>query len=157
MSDVFSKEVRSRMMSKIRGTNTKLEIAVRKYLFSCGLRYRKNDKRFPGHPDIILPKYKTAIFINGCFWHMHEGCKKAVLPKSNTEFWLSKLERNRERDALNTALLKQSGWNVIRVWECELGKKTITDRLTRLLEEIKQAPEKPNNLIKDIRKINKTT
>lgn len=122
MADNHSKEIRSKNMSHIRSTNTKPEEIVRKYLFSKGLRYRKNDKRYPGHPDIVLPKYKTCVFVNGCFWHQHLGCKYAVLPASNQDYWLPKLKRNIERDAENLRLLESDGWHVVIVWECELKK-----------------------------------
>ena len=98
MMDVHSKETRSYNMSRIRSKNTKPEEIVRKHLFSLGFRYRKNDKRYPGTPDIVLPKYKTVIFINGCFWHGHSGCKYFVVPKSNTEFWQNKIAANIARD-----------------------------------------------------------
>lgn len=136
MADNHSKEVRSRNMSHIRSTNTKPEEIVRKYLFSRGLRYRKNDKRYPGHPDIVLPKYKTCVFVNGCFWHQHPGCKYAVLPASNQDYWLPKLRRNTERDAVNIRLLKSEGWQVITVWECELKNHVIDDTLINLYESI---------------------
>ena len=136
MSDVHSKEQRSYNMSRIRSKDTKPESIVRKFLFSKGLRYRKNDKRYAGKPDIILPKYNTAVFIHGCFWHKHIGCKYFVPPKSNTDFWESKLENNRIRDENNITQLENSGWHIIVVWECEL-KKTVRDkRLERLYEEI---------------------
>ena len=122
MVDKFSKETRSYVMSRIRGKDTKPEVLVRKYLFSRGLRFRKNDKRYPGRPDIVLPKYKTAVFVHGCFWHLHEGCKYAVMPKSNVDYWEKKLYGNRERDARNQAELKAMGWTVLTVWECELKK-----------------------------------
>jgi len=137
MADNHTPEARSFNMSRIRSRDTAPEEAVRKYLFSMGFRYRKNDRRYPGKPDIVLPKYKTVIFINGCFWHMHEGCRYAVLPKSNTEFWTPKLRKNRERDARNTSMLKAMGWKVITVWECELRKKVFNDRMDKLLLEIK--------------------
>ena len=98
MADNHSKEVRSYNMSRIRSKDTKPEEVVRKYLFSKGLRYRKNDKRYPGCPDIVLPKYKTVIFINGCFWHMHDNCSGFVMPKSNLEYWIPKLTRNKKRE-----------------------------------------------------------
>lgn len=107
-------------MAAIRGKDTKPEMIVRKYLFSRGLRFRVQVRKLPGTPDLVLPKYKTAIFVNGCFWHGHEGCKYFRLPKSNVEFWKEKIERNIERDRESMQALLDLGWNVIRVWECEL-------------------------------------
>jgi DNA mismatch endonuclease (patch repair protein) len=138
MADNHSKEIRSYNMSRIRSQNTKPEEIVRKYLFSKGLRYRKNDKRYSGHPDIVLPKYKTVVFINGCFWHMHEGCPKFVLPKSNVDYWLPKLMYNKQRDTQNIQLLESKGWKVITVWECELKKSAQKQRLASLYAEITQ-------------------
>ena len=113
---------------------------VRSFLFSKGLRFRKNDKRYPGHPDVVLPKYRTMVFINGCFWHMHENCQKATrVPKSNVEFWSAKLLRNHERDVRQHAELETMGWKVIVVWECELAKKVREERLERLYREIVEA------------------
>lgn len=109
-------------MSRIRDKDTSIEVKVRKYLFSKGYRFRKNDKRFPGKPDIVLPKYKTVIFIQGCFWHQHPGCKRATMPKSRTDYWLNKLSHNVEKDRQNTATLSSNGWNVITIWECEINK-----------------------------------
>lgn len=123
MADVFSKDKRSEIMSKISGKETKPEIKVRKYLFAKGFRYRKNDKRFPGKPDIILPKYKTAIFVHGCFWHGHEDCKASALPKTNREFWRNKIDGNIERDKRNQGMLIQLGWKVITVWQCQIKSK----------------------------------
>lgn len=123
MADIKSKEDRSRNMAAIKGKDTKPEIVVRKYLFSRGLRYRLHDKKLPGSPDIVLKKYKTVIFIDGCFWHGHEGCKYFRLPKTNVEFWKGKIERNIERDKESMHVLLDSGWKVIRVWECELRNK----------------------------------
>lgn len=120
--DNHSKEVRSYNMSKIRSTGTKPEEMVRKYLFSKGLRYRKNVKALPGKPDIVLPKYKTIVFVNGCFWHGHNGCKYFVMPKSNTEYWESKINSNIDRDQRTYDSLSALGWNVLVVWECELKK-----------------------------------
>lgn len=136
MSDVFSPEKRSQIMAKIRSKNTKIELLVRKWLFSSGYRFRVNDKRYPGTPDIVLPKYKTALFIHGCFWHQHEGCKKSHIPKSNIEYWTNKLNKNVERDKIKINQLNEMGWKVIIIWECEL----ISDphsRLTHLLQEIR--------------------
>lgn len=137
--DVHSKEVRSYNMSCIKGKGTKPEEMVRKYLFSQGFRYRKNDKRLPGTPDIVLPKYKTVIFVNGCFWHGHEGCKYFVWPKNNAEFWKAKILQNIERDKRDFERLENAGWKVIVVWECEL-KKTFknNNRLLSLVKEIEQ-------------------
>lgn len=135
--DVHTKEVRSYNMSKIKGQNTKPEEIVRKYLFSQGFRYRKNDKRLPGSPDIVLPKYKTVIFVNGCFWHKHEGCKYFVWPKSNTEFWENKIETNVIRDKKKKLELEKSGWKVITIWECELKKEKIENTLSALCDSIK--------------------
>lgn len=118
--DKLSAEQRHKNMAAIHSANTKPEIIVRKYLFSHGFRYRLNHKRLPGHPDIVLRKYRTCIFINGCFWHGHEGCKCFRIPKSNVEFWTAKIERNRERDIRVQKELAEMGWHSITVWECEL-------------------------------------
>ncbi|KAA8825889.1 DNA mismatch endonuclease Vsr [Bifidobacterium reuteri] len=132
----YARGTRSYTMSHIRGKDTSIEVAVRSYLFRRGLRFRKNDKRYPGHPDVVLPKYHTIVFINGCFWHAHKNCPKYSMPKSNVEFWTAKLTRNRERDARQHAELEAAGWRVIVVWECELGKATREERLARLYEQI---------------------
>ena len=134
--DVHDQKTRSYNMSRVKGKDTKPEEIVRKYLFSQGFRYRKNDKRLPGKPDIVLPKYKTVIFVNGCFWHKHEGCKYFVWPKSNSEFWKEKIESNIVRDKKQYEELKNAGWHVIIVWECELKKKQRMDTLERLVTEI---------------------
>lgn len=123
-------------MSRIKGKDTKPEELVRKFLFSKGLRYRKNDKRLPGCPDIVLPKYHTVIFINGCFWHMHIGCKYFSWPKTNEEFWREKITKNVNRDRENIDLLIKDKWNVITVWTCELKPKNREQRLNSLLDEI---------------------
>ncbi len=122
MSDLISAEHRSWNMSRIRGKDTKIEVEVRQYLFSQGFRFRKNDKRYPGKPDIVLPRYNTVIFINGCFWHQHNGCKNATIPKTRTNFWQEKLNKNVEKDKKNIDDLHKLGWNVITLWECELEK-----------------------------------
>lgn len=132
--DVHSKEIRSFYMSRIRGKNTKPEEVVAKYLFSQGFRYRRNVEKLPGTPDIVMKKYKTVIFINGCFWHAHEGCKYFVLPDNNKEFWEKKLFRNRERDFEKKIQLEKFGWKVITIWECELRK----DKIEETLENLKQ-------------------
>ena len=135
MADVHTPEKRSYNMSQIRNKDTKPEEIVRKYLFSQGFRYRKNDKRLPGTPDIVLPKYRTVIFVNGCFWHGHEGCRYFVWPKSNTEFWKKKINANIHRDAVKHEQLEALGWRVIIVWECEL-KKDKEIALSNLKSEI---------------------
>ena len=132
MVDKVSKETRSYNMSQIKGKDTKPEIIVRKYLFSKGFRFRKNDKRYPGSPDIVLPKHNTIVFVHGCFWHLHDGCKYATMPKSNVDFWKKKLYGNKERDKRNQKLLEEMGWTVITVWECQLKK----DKQEQTLEEL---------------------
>lgn len=124
-------------MSCIKGKNTNPEEIVRKYLFSQGFRYRKNDKRLPGTPDIVLPKYKTVVFVNGCFWHGHEGCRYYVVPKTRTDFWLNKINNNIERDRRKNVELEKLGWKVITVWECELKSKRINESLYSLIDKIK--------------------
>lgn len=136
MADVHSPKVRSYNMSQIRGKDTKPEELVRKYLFSQGFRYRKNDSRLPGKPDIVLPKYRTVIFINGCFWHKHEGCRFFVWPKNNADFWRKKILSNVERDQRNYAELQQLGWNIIVVWECELKKELLLKTLNKIVQGI---------------------
>lgn len=118
--DKLTKEQRHRCMASIHGKNTKPELLVRKFLFSRGFRYRLNHPRLPGHPDIVMRKYRTAIFVNGCFWHGHTGCRYFVLPKSNTAFWEAKIVRNRERDKEEQQRLAAMGWHCITVWECQL-------------------------------------
>lgn len=134
--DVHDKATRSYNMSRIKGKNTKPEEIVRKYLFSKGFRYRKNDKRLPGSPDIVLPKYKTVIFVNGCFWHGHEGCRYFVWPKSNPEFWEKKINDNIARDKAKKELLESSGWNVLVVWECQLKQKFRAGTLNEIVETL---------------------
>ena len=136
MADIHSKETRSYNMSRIKGKDTKPEVIVRKFLFSRGLRFRKNDKRYPGHPDIVLPKYSTIIFVHGCFWHLHENCRYAVMPSSNTDYWKNKLIGNRNRDKHNEELLISMGWKVIVVWECELKKDKREQTLYNLYDQI---------------------
>lgn len=137
MADNHSRETRSMNMSHIRSKNTKPEETVRKHLFSRGFRYRKNVRALPGCPDIVLPKYKTVIFVNGCFWHMH-NCPRFVWPSSNQDYWVPKIKANIERDARNYAELRRMGWKVIVVWECELKKQTAEIRLNRLADEIEE-------------------
>ena len=134
--DKITPEHRSWNMGRIRGKDTSIEISVRKYLFSRGLRYRKNDKRFPGKPDIVLPKYKVVIFINGCFWHFHKDCKFARLPKTNTDYWQKKLSKNTENDELHNEQLVSMGWYPITLWECELKKdfQNVMEQTIRLIK-----------------------
>ena len=136
MADVHTPEQRSSNMSRIRGKDTKPEELVRKYLFSQGFRYRKNDARLPGKPDIVLPKYKTVIFVNGCFWHAHEGCKYSVWPKNNADFWKKKIESNVARDEKNYQLLKNLGWNVLIIWECELKKDSFSKTMSFVEQQL---------------------
>jgi len=136
--DNLSIQERSIMMSKIRSNNTKPEILLRKALFAQGLRYRINDKKLQGKPDIVFPKYKTVIFVHGCFWHNHKGCKRAHLPKSNIEYWKNKIKTNEERDLKNQEVLKNLGWNVTVIWECELNtKEKIEQAIKKLTENFK--------------------
>lgn len=136
MADNHSTDQRSRNMSRIRSINTTPEVMLRKFLFSRGLRFRNNDSRYLGKPDIVLPMYRTVIFVNGCFWHRHENCKFSHLPKSNTEYWLPKLENNARRDNNNYRLLEEDGWNVIVVWECELRKDKAEDTFSSIYARI---------------------
>ena len=137
--DKVSPEQRSYTMSLIHGKDTKPEILVRRYLFNRGLRFRKNDKRLPGHPDIVFPKYKTVVFVHGCFWHGHEGCKYFVMPKSNVEFWQNKIQTNIARDAVVKDKLEEHGWMVLVVWECEIKTKTRDRVLSDLYNRITSA------------------
>lgn len=140
MSDSITQEHRSWNMSRIRSNNTKIEVAVRKYLFANGFRFRKNDKRYPGKPDVVLPKYHTCIFVNGCFWHHHEGCRYAANPKSNIEYWQAKMQHNIENDKRDKALLEQAGWKVIILWECEL-KQHFENCMSALIQELTENKE----------------
>ena len=133
--DSMTPEHRSWNMAQIKGKDTKIEVKVRQYLFSKGFRFRKNDKRFPGKPDVVLPKYKTVIFVNGCFWHMHEGCKQGRLPKSNVDYWREKLAKNVENDKKHTEQILGMGWTPITIWECEL-KKNFEDTMDKIILEI---------------------
>lgn len=142
MTDVMTPEERSRCMAAIRGKDTKPEMIVRRYLFSRGLRYRVQVRKLPGTPDIVLPKYKTAIFVNGCFWHGHEGCKHFRLPKSRTEFWRDKIYSNIGRDMRTDVELRLAGWRVIRVWECEVRAVSGREAFLRQLYDNIVAPER---------------
>ena len=156
MSDTLSQTQRSYNMSRIRGKNTKPEILVRKGLHARGFRFRLHNKKLPGSPDIVLPKYGVAIMVNGCFWHGHKGCRYATKPKTNIEFWEAKIARNRHRDEVTTAHLEALGWTVITVWECELrGKLESNTRFDKLADEIRFVGE--NKIQQDARRLRSKT
>lgn len=134
--DVHNKTTRSYNMSRIKAKDTKPEILVRKFLFSHGFRYRIHVKNLIGKPDIVLAKYVTIIFIHGCFWHAHEGCKYYAVPKTNTAFWINKLQGNKQRDDENFSKLALSGWKIITIFECELKAETLNQTLSNLLDEL---------------------
>lgn len=136
MADTVSKEKRSEIMSHVTGKETKPEIIVRKYLFAHGLRYRKNVKRLPGTPDIVFPKYKTVVFVNGCFWHGHSGCKYSHLPSTNVDYWEKKIADNLERDERKKRELKELGYRVHIVWQCQLKAEVKDENLKKLKDEI---------------------
>lgn len=136
MADVHSKETRSYNMSKIKGKDTKPEMLVRKFLFANGFRYRLHDKKLPGKPDIVLPKYKTLIFVNGCFWHGHQDCKYFVIPKTRTEWWLNKINTTIANDKKVVESLRNDGWKTIVIWECELKKEKSENTLSELIKKI---------------------
>jgi len=137
MTDVHDIETRSFNMSMIKGRNTKPEILVRKFLHKNGFRFRLNYSKLPGKPDIVLPKHKTVIFINGCFWHGHEGCKYFVIPKTRTEWWTNKINDTKERDKVKSNKLKELGWNILVIWECELKPGNLENSLNNLLLKLK--------------------
>ena len=133
MADVFSPEKRSEVMSKIRSKNTRPEERVRKWLFKKGFRYRKNVTALPGKPDVVLARYKAVVFVHGCFWHGHDGCKYYRVPKTRAEWWLAKINHNRKRDEEVQAILRACGWKVFVLWECELRRAAEVDvRLEKL-------------------------
>lgn len=136
--DNHTPETRSYNMSCIRSAGNKPEEIVCKYLFHKKFRYRKNVRRLPGCPDIVLSKYKTVIFINGCFWHQHEGCSDFVWPKSNISYWKEKLDKNKQRDSRNQEILRKEGWQVLVIWECELKKSRRELTLNQLWHRLKQ-------------------
>ena len=141
MADIFSKKTRSKIMSCIRGKDTKCELVVRRLLHRLGFRFRLHRTDLPGSPDVVLPKYRTVVFVHGCFWHGH-SCRDGKSPKSNQPYWLPKLRRNRERDVKNRASLRRLGWSVLTVWECEvkhLGK--LERRLMRHLMRLSRRQE----------------
>lgn len=136
MADVHTPEQRSFNMSRIRSGNTKPEMLVRRFLHANGFRYKLHDKKLPGKPDIVLPKYRTVIFVHGCFWHGHSNCKYFVVPKTRTEWWTEKINGNIANDEKALMTLKKEGWRVINVWECELKIEKIEKRLRKLLEKL---------------------
>lgn len=135
MADVVSKAVRSRMMSGIRGKNTKPEVEVRRFLHGRGLRFRLHDRTLPGRPDIVLPRWGTVVLVHGCFWHQHKGCRFAYMPASNTNFWREKLGGNVNRDRRNAAALRALGWRVLHVWECETKSDRKLESLARRIRD----------------------
>ena len=142
MADIVDEATRSRMMSGIKGKDTKPEIAIRKMLHAAGFRYRLHDKRLPGKPDLVLPKYCTAIFVHGCFWHGHENCSLFRLPGSRQEFWSDKIGGNMKRDASHAHALLESGWDVVTVWECAIRGRLKLDHtdLSATLEQFIKRP-----------------
>lgn len=142
MADTMTPEQRHMTMSHIHSKDTKPEIVIRQTLFTLGYRYRLNVKNLPGSPDLVLHKYRTAIFVNGCFWHGHKGCSKYVMPKSNVGFWTEKIYRNQERDLVNIQRLESLAWNVITIWECELSKSRIDETIVRIVNELTANKEK---------------
>lgn len=136
MADIVSQEQRHFIMSQVHSTSTKPEMKLRKSLWSRGFRYRVNVKRLPGTPDIVLSKYRTVIFVHGCFWHGHKGCKHYTVPKTNVDFWAAKIARNQERDQEVWRQLEAKGWYVIIVWECELKKNLFEETICRVEKEI---------------------
>ena len=138
MADVFSKKKRSEIMSRIKGKNTKPELIVRSFLFSTGYRYRLHAKNLPGKPDIVLKKYKTIIFVNGCFWHGHTNCKYAQIPKTRTNYWTTKISNNKRKDIKAAKSLRKLGWNIITIWECQLKPKKSSNTLRALEKSLRQ-------------------
>jgi len=136
MTDVHDKATRSFNMSRIRSKDTKPEMIVRRFLFRKGYRFRLHDKKLPGTPDLVLRKYKTVIFINGCFWHGHEACKYYVVPKTRTEWWLKKINRNKQLDSENIKKLTASGWKVITIFECELKDGKTEKTLNHIIRQL---------------------
>lgn len=136
MADVHNKATRSYNMSQIKGKNTKPEMLVRKFLHARGFRYKLHDKTLPGKPDLVLPKYKTVIFVNGCFWHAHAGCRDYVVPKTRTEWWLKKINGNIANDLKAEKALKEEGWIIITLWECELKPAQLQTTLSSLLAHL---------------------
>ena len=141
MADVHTTDQRHRNMAAIHSASTKPELKLRHALWLLGFRYRVNDKHLPGRPDIVLPKYRTVIFVHGCFWHGHKDCKYYTVPKTNTDFWVAKVASNQERDQEVWRKLEAKGWNVIIVWECQLKKGVLEDTVNRIADEIRHNGE----------------
>ena len=137
--DTLTARKRSLLMAKVKTKNTRPEMTIRSLLHARGFRFRNNVKKLPGSPDIVLAKYKTVIFVHGCFWHQHEGCRKSRRPTTRVEFWNDKLDKNIERDIDKEKLLESSGWKVLTVWECEISKKRVDDTIRKLTDEIHAA------------------
>jgi DNA mismatch endonuclease (patch repair protein) len=136
MADIFSKEKRSEIMSRIRGKHTGPELVVRRALFAQGFRFRVHVKELPGKPDIVLPKYNSVVIVDGCFWHGHRKCKLFKMPKTRVTFWRQKIEGNRARDLKNQRKLRTLGWKVIRVWECQLSARRYQKTIERIIEKL---------------------
>ena len=136
MGDVHDKETRSYNMSQIKGKDTKPELLVRKFLFAQGFRYKLHDKTLPGKPDMVLPKYRTVIFVHGCFWHGHQNCKYFTIPKTRTQWWMDKINRNKANDEKAIKALKKDGWKVVVVWECGLKPAMVEKTLASLVRKI---------------------
>lgn len=152
MPDVLTPDQRHRNMAAIHSSSTKPEVKLRHELWRKGFRYRKNDKRLPGKPDIVLPKYRTAVFVHGCFWHGHKDCPSASIPKTNTSFWSAKIARNQERDQEVWRQLEAKGWFVIIVWECQLKKAFLEETVAHIVEEIHQNGEKHQQIVRERKK-----
>lgn len=136
MPDRMTPQQRHDCMSHIRSRNTKPEVLLRKELHRLGYRYRINVRKLPGTPDIVLAKYRTCIFVNGCFWHGHQGCSKFVMPKTNESFWADKIRNNRERDLKNAAMLEATDWKVITIWECQLNKEVLEETVSSIRKQL---------------------
>lgn len=140
--DIYPKRKRSEIMSKVKSKNTALEIIVRSQLHRAGFRFRLHVKELPGVPDIVLPKYRTVIFVHGCFWHQHPSCKKATIPKQNRTFWSAKLARNVERDEQARTRLSELGWRVLTIWECETKPSKLPNTIAWLIEKLRERLER---------------
>ena len=136
MADVHDKATRSYNMSQIRSRNTKPEMVVRKFLHAQGFRYKLHDKKLPGKPDIVLPKYKTVIFVHGCFWHGHKNCRYFVVPKTRTQWWLNKINSNKANDTKAVKALRKEGWRIINLWECGLKKVKMENTIDKVLQKL---------------------